>query len=121
VVPKKYGNQKDKSYWTEDMRNVPLGNFKQITYFCGMFKKKETETTLPHWGDARNWVIKVIESCTTLRQINTSRRLVTNWSNLYYSKLDYSLYNQLSREMFIMMDTKWEQIYKDNNGNIPLK
>jgi len=52
-----------------------------------MFKKKEKETTLPHWGDAKNWVIKVIESCTTLRQINTARRLVTNWSNLYYSKL----------------------------------
>jgi hypothetical protein len=28
VVPKKYGNQKDKSYWTEDTRNVPLGNVK---------------------------------------------------------------------------------------------
>jgi hypothetical protein len=86
-----------------------------------MFKKKEKETTLPHWGDAKNWVIKVIESCTTLRQINTARRLVTNWSNLYYNKLDNTFYSRLNREMMIMIDTKWVQIYKDNNGNIPLK
>jgi len=86
-----------------------------------MFKKKEKETTLPHWGDAIFWVIKVIESCTTLRQINTARRLVTNWSNLYYNKLDYTFYSRLNREMMIMIDTKWVQIYKNNNGNIPLK
>ena len=86
-----------------------------------MFKKKEKETTLPHWGDAKNWVIKVIESCTTLSQINTARRLVRNWSNLYYFKLDYSLYSRLNREIICMLDEKWGQIYKDNNGNIPLK
>lgn len=86
-----------------------------------MFKKKEKETTLPHWGDAKNWVIKVIESCTTLSQIDTARKLVRNWSNLYHSKLDYSFYNRLNREMIIMIDEKWGQIYKDNNGNIPLK
>jgi hypothetical protein len=75
-----------------------------------MFKKKEEQTTLPHWGDAKNWVIKVIDSCTTTRQIGTARRIMCRWSNQYYNKIDGSIFRQVEIELQMKLDNKWEEL-----------
>ena len=77
-----------------------------------MFKKKEKEINIPHWGDAKNWVIKVIDSCTTNRQIGTARRLMYRWSDQYYNKIDDFIFRQVERELEITLDDKWEEIQK---------
>jgi hypothetical protein len=75
-----------------------------------MFKKKEKEINLPHWGDAKNWVNKVIDSCTTTRQIGTARRLMCRWSVQYYNKIDDFIFRQVERELQIKLDNKWEEL-----------
>jgi hypothetical protein len=75
-----------------------------------MFKKKEKEINLPHWGDAKNWVIKVIDSCTTTRQIGTARRIMCRWSNQYYNKIDDFIFRQVEIELQIKLDNKWEEL-----------
>ncbi len=75
-----------------------------------MFKKKEEQTTLPHWGNAKNWVIKVIDSCTKTRQITTARRLMCCWSDQYYNKIDGFIFRQVERELQMKLDNKWEEL-----------
>lgn len=113
--PEKCGNQKDKNYWTEDTSIVLVGNIKYFIYFCGMFTKKEEQTTLPHWGDAKNWVIKIIDSCTETRQISTARRLMYRWRYQYSNKIDWHTYSMIERELQRKLDDKWEELIKKQN------
>jgi hypothetical protein len=75
-----------------------------------MFKKKEKEINLPHWGDAKNWVIKVIDSCTTTRQIGTARRIMYRWGDQYRNNVEISLFIQVERELQMTLDNKWEEL-----------
>jgi hypothetical protein len=75
-----------------------------------MFKKKEEQTTLPHWSDVKNWVIKVIDSCITTRQVGTARRLMYRWSDQYYNKIDGSIFRQVEIELQMKLDNKWEEL-----------
>ena len=80
-----------------------------------MFTKKEEQTTLPHWGDAKNWVIKVIDSCTETRQISTARRLMYRWRYQYSNKIDWFTYSMIERELQTKLDDKWEELIKKQN------
>ena len=113
MEPKKFGNQKDRSYWTEDTNIALVGNINYFIYFCNMFKENKKQTALPHWGDARNWVIKVIDSCINMRQLNTARRLCHIWSLQYLNRIDFKTYSVIEREMRMKLDNKWEEIFKE--------
>ena len=115
MVPKKFGNQKEKNYWTEDTNIVLVGNIKYFIYFCNMFKRNKKQIVLPHWGDAKNWVIKVIDSCTETRQISTARRLMYRWRYQYSNKIDWFTYSMIERELQTKLDNKWEELMKKQN------
>lgn len=80
-----------------------------------MLKKKETETTLPHWGDAKNWVIKVIDSCTKTSQISTARKLTYRWRYQYSNKINWSTYSMIEIELQRKLDDKWEELMEKQN------
>lgn len=46
-----------------------------------------------HWGDVYKWIIKVIHSCTTRKQLSSTRNLIRNFDKQYpnQSNLTYEL------------------------------
>jgi len=61
-----------------------------------------------HYGDLMNWVVKVINSCETLPQLLTARKLV----DLFDSKvrkdpnIDIHLWRHIVSEVFVAYDKK---------------
>jgi len=51
-----------------------------------------------HYGDVILWIEKVIASCKTVEQLNSTRRLVRNFSILY-EDIDRSYNFKLSRKL----------------------
>lgn len=36
-----------------------------------------------HWGDVYNWIIDVIDSCKTIRQLNSTDKVIANFERTY--------------------------------------
>ena len=61
-----------------------------------------------HKYDVYRWIERVIESCTTYRQLSTTERLVEAYNIMY--KDDY-LYNSLETRLSFA----WDELFKNAN------
>jgi hypothetical protein len=50
-----------------------------------------------HWKDVSDWVLKVIDSCTTIRQLLSAQKLINLYKNKYPKKR--TEYVQLSKHL----------------------
>jgi hypothetical protein len=76
------------------------------------FIKKKPETNLPHWGDAKIWIEKCIDSCQTTKQISAAFNLIILYENQYYKQVDRGFLGDLTRDLHIKRCNKWEEITK---------
>ena len=71
------------------------------------FFKQKPENTLPHWGDAKNWVEKVIDSVDNSKQTKACRELIYLWCKTYSNELDHHTISQVRTHLTIMCDSKF--------------
>jgi hypothetical protein len=64
-------------------------------------------STSNHYGDVAIWIEKIIDSCETLRQEATARKLVRLFEKKY-SYLDYPVYRELCRRLHHKLDDKFD-------------
>ena len=65
-----------------------------------------------HYGDLKNWVIKVINSCENFKQLHSANRLITLYDkNLSRDKkVDYDLQYQCNLELHTVYENKLSEI-----------
>lgn len=63
-------------------------------------------STSNHYGDVAIWIEKIIDSCETLGQEATARKLVRLFEKKY-SYLDYPVYGELCRRLRHKLDDKF--------------
>ena len=69
--------------------------------------KKKPESQLPHWGDTKNWIEKIINSVDNSKQTTVCRQLIYNWSETYSDTLDYTTRVNVERHLMVMCDNKF--------------
>lgn len=72
-----------------------------------------------HYGDLKNWVIKVINSCENYRQLTSARRLVFLFDNHdSHSHLNFLDRQNLKREVFIAYQTKQFELLSEQERQL---
>lgn len=72
-----------------------------------------------HYGDLKNWVIKVINSCENYRQLTSARRLVFLFDNHdSHSHLNLLDRHNLKREVFIAYQTKQFELLSEQERQL---
>lgn len=74
------------------------------------FFKQKPKNTLPHWGDTKKWIEKVIQSVESSKQDKVCRSLVYKWSEQYSDVLDKKTLRNVSRDLMIQCDNKFYQM-----------
>jgi hypothetical protein len=52
-----------------------------------------------HYGDVANWIVKVINSCETYKQLAYSRNLMKLWDDRFWDKLPFAVSHELKIKM----------------------
>jgi len=73
------------------------------------FTKKKQKNNLPHWGDAKNWVLKCIESCETSDQLNTAQKMI----EFYWSQYYYEMHFETLHTIYGDLNDKWYNRLKE--------
>ena len=72
--------------------------------------------TSNHYGDIATWIEKVIESCETIKQSNTTNKLLKNFENQLISEFPDSYwpnyYYDVIRPLKLQLDDKRDEILK---------
>jgi hypothetical protein len=66
----------------------------------------------PHWGDAKIWIEKCIDSCQTKKQISTIFNLITLFEKQYSNQVDTVFLEDMRRDLHLKRYNKWEEILK---------
>jgi hypothetical protein len=69
--------------------------------------KKKPESQLPHWGDTKNWIEKVINSVDNPKQITACRQLIYLWCKTYSNELGFITTDEVRRHLSTMCDNKF--------------
>ena len=85
------------------------------------FFKQKPDNTLPHWGDAKTWIEKVIQSVDDSKQVKVCRELAYKWAEQYSGILDPNTLRNISRELMIKCDDKYYKLKEEELQNYKKK
>lgn len=61
-----------------------------------------------HYGDVNMWIKKVIDSCESHDQLESAKKLINNFANLYYGQTN----GQIRRSLIILCFDKQKSLQK---------
>lgn len=81
------------------------------------FFKRKTKNSLPHWGDTKTWIEKIIQSVDNSKQVKVCRELTYKWAEQYSGVLDPNTLRNISRELMIKCDGKYYKLKEEELQN----